>query len=68
MMAQHFVDMDQYRHNESLLVTDGIDTCLGICVIYDDGVFLLHASPAYGIPTSNKTTTKENVQRVNFHI
>ncbi len=63
-MAQHFVDMDMHKHNPSILSTDAINACVGICTFYNDGVFLLHASTAFGIPAT-LTTTKEDVQRVN---
>ena len=66
MMAQHFVDMDEYKHNQSLLITDAINTCLGICAFYDGGVFSVHASPTFGLPTSSVTTAKVIVQQVNF--
>ncbi|CAF0780747.1 unnamed protein product [Rotaria sp. Silwood1] len=62
-MEQHFVDMDKHRHNPFLLVTNAINSCVGICVFYDGGVFLLHASPAFGLPDTLKTTTKVNVQK-----
>ncbi|CAF2622949.1 unnamed protein product [Rotaria sp. Silwood2] len=62
-MEQRFVDMDKHKHNQFSLITNAINSCVGICVFYDGGVFLSHASSAFGLPHSSATTTKVNVQK-----
>jgi hypothetical protein len=62
-MAQHYAEMDVPTHNPLFLGTDALNTCIGICVFYNGGVFMFHVSAGQGIPTG-ANVNKANVQKV----